>query len=276
MLWVPPTGYRRLVTNYGTPSTTPGDSIADPATANTKSSWSSLGTLTADAHLLRFGFYDYHATSSNNRCLVDIGVDTSGGTSYSVVIANLLAGYAAVTDVGARGYQFPLYVPSGSQIGWRMQGARTNDTIRVLFDALGAEGTPDWVATTVDSYGPDTANSGAVNVDCGNSGADGTWTEITSATARDHLGLITALQPRGGATITGLGYNFDIATGGAGSEALLIADCEVALTTTSEAIATFPRGQMFWTDIPSGTRLSMRGSCSGSTEGMDCAIYGLS
>ena len=61
MLWVPDRGFTQRLSNVtGAPSANPGGSIADPATAHTKSSYTDLTTsLAFDCELLCLSFYGY-------------------------------------------------------------------------------------------------------------------------------------------------------------------------------------------------------------------------
>lgn len=107
------------VSDSGTPSITPGSS-------NAKGSWTDLfGTTVAeDTYGIWVAFFS--STGSGNDILADIGVDVSGGTSYAVLIPNLIASYATGfftngTNPYGHTYYFPLFIPAGARVGCRMQ-----------------------------------------------------------------------------------------------------------------------------------------------------------
>lgn len=97
-----------------------------PGTSNAKGSWVDLfgGTVSDDSFGVWLAFHD--STGSGNDILADIGVDVSGGTSYSVLIPNLIAGYCTGFSTNTTGpfghcYYFPLFIPAGARIGCRAQ-----------------------------------------------------------------------------------------------------------------------------------------------------------
>ena len=94
-----------------------------PGATNSKGSWSDLmgGTVTDDAFGIRLEFGN---GAGGKDALADIGIDTSGGTSYSVLIPNLICGDANVIgsiDSFGHVYYFPLFMPAGSRLGIRAQ-----------------------------------------------------------------------------------------------------------------------------------------------------------
>jgi len=102
-------------------STSAGVSIT-PGTSSAEGSWtaSGLGALSEDI----FGWLVTVAAMSyagqNNTCLLDMGVDPAGGTSYTAVLSDLHCGNGN-TNSGSDEptYVFPLRVPSGATVGFR-------------------------------------------------------------------------------------------------------------------------------------------------------------
>jgi hypothetical protein len=87
---------------------------------------------------------------STRNYLVDIGVDSGGGTSYSVKIPYLLGGTAQPAGQGNGGlwYHFPLFIKAGSSIGIRAAGSDTAaGTVYVQLVVYGKPKYPDAIRT---------------------------------------------------------------------------------------------------------------------------------
>ena len=162
-------------------------STVTPGSSNAKGSWLDLmsGTLTDDAFGIRLEFGN---GSGGTHTLADIGIDASGGTTYRVLIPNLICGSAQnIGSIDSFGhvYYFPLFMPAGSRLGIRAQ--QSLGTV-VSFDCraklLQKPSRPEELKTGsfVDAIGVNTATSqGTVLTLAGASFTEGPWNLLGSA-----------------------------------------------------------------------------------------------
>jgi|CXWL01.1.fsa_nt_gi hypothetical protein len=133
-------GFSKVVHNTEAPSVdTPGINII-PGASNVKGSWTTiLDPLPHDVFALNIGFYNGDVSATNRGSLCDIGIDLSGGTTFSVLIPDLLCGSAAPGSLGGgQKYSFPLFIPSGATVGARAQtAAAASGTLNVAISGYG-------------------------------------------------------------------------------------------------------------------------------------------
>lgn len=122
--------------------------------------------------------------STNQRCLVDIGLGGAG--SEVVIIPNLTCGNVAdYVAASARGafYYFPIYIPAGVRVAATCQASTGGDIVNVavrLFQHPMNGGA--WYGSRVTAYGADTTNSRGTSVTPAQNGF-GTVVQITASTA---------------------------------------------------------------------------------------------
>lgn len=170
-------------------SVTPGN--------NTKGAWVeivSAASLTQSVYLLHLNF-DGGATSGQSRNIIaDVGVDPAGGTSYTVLIPNLLVTSAGTFNAGGSGtwYTFRLLVNAGTSIAVR--GSVNNATVGIFRCNIYAFGQPRdpgsiRYGTYVRAFGVTAASSSGTAIAGGDVGqaADGNMTELGTIAAGDRL-----------------------------------------------------------------------------------------
>jgi predicted secreted protein len=274
------TRYESHVTASPPASTTYGTTVNNPAgAAHTKdTTWTQLIAASAfDAQLVVVNITSSSASNTNTSTLIDIGIGAAA--AETVIIPDLLGGYcAAVGSVpGPRSYIFPLYIPAGSRISARAQSIRTTGSASVLVQLWGGPRNPDawWCGQQVTAYGINAADSGAVAVTAGNSGAETASPVSIGTTSAIHKALVLGVSGNTN-SYTALGYYWDVGIDTA-STSWLIRDAYYYQSQSTEA--TGPAGQVWWPifqNIPSGTVLVAGGECSGVAESHDIAIYGVS
>lgn len=174
--------------NWGAnPSATPGLSVT-PGASNVEGTYASVATgsnIAQDCYGFSVRVSDgFLATGAKNH-LLDIGVDPSGGTSYTTVIANIVCGDSAAFTASGGGHNFffPLFIKAGSQVAVRIQGSNaTAGTVRVAMKFYGFNSRQERfpVGMFSETIGTIT-NSSGVSVTPGNA-ADGTWTSLGTTT----------------------------------------------------------------------------------------------
>lgn len=277
MLWVPQKGKVRADHNLGAVGTaTPGTAVTTGGAATTKGTPAQLIASTAvDCHMLWVQVSDYGTSGGASQLCVDILV---GASTEEVLIANLLAGYpgdAVATNTGPKTWMFPLYVPAGTRIAAQAAGTRVNTACRVAVAVYNFAVPPFRVGGKVTSYGITTVPAGTT-ISAGASGATGAWAEVTASTTSDHFAFVPSFQAGGGETaLTNRVLYVDMGIGAA-TEELLNPVPYVFYTDTFEKMC----GPMFnmpaFQDVPSGTRLVMRASNSGTNDAYNGIVHALS
>lgn len=250
-----------------------GTVITSSASVNNKGSWVDIGSTTSfPYHILIVGI---GGTTAAANYLVDIGINVSG--SRFTIVSNLRI--PALKGGNSRGGGLPvlpLHVPAGSQLSARCSASTGSSSAHVTITggSTGFGGMPGYsrcVAffTATSCRGPEadpsTANTKTAFRQSDSSTSDlahalmfavGPYTETTRTAARDYL--------------------LDVAIGGAGSEAVIVANIPFKQDADGDApLPTYfgPVPIM----IPAATRLSYRCQTSDSTSGerqVDVAFWG--
>jgi hypothetical protein len=181
----PLSAFSGINSNLGAnPSVTPGTSVT-PGASGSEGSWTSLIASTArESSWVYLRVSAGSVASANRSHLLDLGIDPTGGTSYTVLVEDIVCGNSAPFTVGA-GFEFlfPLRVPAGARVGCRIQGSNaTAGSVRVDVELYGGASAPPFlpVAQYVERVGAITGSEG-VSFTPGNA-TDGTWTLLGTTT----------------------------------------------------------------------------------------------
>lgn len=230
-----------------------------PTTANTKGSWVAIGTTTFDYNMLTVHMGRSGAAGDY---VIDIGVDDGAGNTF-VLVPDLYM--SVLTTVERYVARLPLYVPKGAALKARVACSLASANtvgVYVTGGSAGWHGAPGF-GKCFALYTP-TSSSGPV-VDAGATAVTkGAWTVLTSSSAARACAVLVAV---GGATLTSTttspSFLFDVGIGATGSQYVWISDQPIRSTTTH---LTQPRIHgPFFGDIPSGTQLQVRASCTSAT-----------
>lgn len=235
----------------------------DPGTTpNTKGAYVQIVASTPfAANRIRLGLSGVAASSQTWLC--DIAFGAPG--SEVVVLPDLTSdAFTSTSSINnAAWHDFPLLVPAGTRISVRCQCNAASRTLGIYLVLMATGDTPGISSFT--TYGALTASSKGTNIDPGAvANTKGAYTQITASTT----GVIQWLSFHVGhsaSDASAYGWAFDIATGAAGSEVVLIPDLRVQCPTGSGALV--PRSYAFLTYIPAGTRIAVRASCTLSSAG---------
>jgi len=252
------------------PSTTPGTSIT--AGSGTKGSWGQvLSALSNDVYMLELWINAGNSSGAQRDYWIDIGVDPAGGTSYSVLIADIVGHMADSAVAGGRWYRFPIFIKAGSTVGARAQGNGAN-AIRVAAIAYGWPTNPE--AVLVGQYSETLGNGTfpGVSFTPGSSGAEGNWVQVGTTTRNCWWWQIGVGYS--GTTLTSLMYYIDLATGDSSNKHMIIENMPVFIRGTAETWAQFATFDGFW-EVPAGASLYVRGSCSGTALALNCTVQGI-
>ena len=284
MLAIPSYAFGVVADNWsaGTPTATPGTILDDPgADDNVKSATTALiGTgIAQPAYWVVVQVYQTAAAATDTSALLDIMYDPAGGTSWSVLIPNLICGYLAVNanTMGGR-YEFPLYVPRGASIGARWQSAVASPAAgtrpRVMVTLYGGPSSPGfWYGTKVTDIGTDTATSAGLDITPGSTGTYSAWTSI-GGTSNPSFGFLTIGAQGTATTHTADQYHVQF---GAASTQFPGAQIRFGYS-VAEIILPIPTTWAgCFVDVPAGTQLQVRATGSDATsEDPSVALYGVS
>jgi len=264
MLWVPQKGELMFESNMGTVGDdTPGTQVTTGGASSTKGTAVECITSTAfETYMIEVSDQAYSLPATNSQLMVDILV---GAATEEVLIANLIFGQSPLVGSGGfRSYLFPLYIPAGTRIAAQAAGQRVSTVSSVGIKLWGGNGVPPFrVGRKVTTYGVSTVPAGTTVVP-GATGAAGTHTQITASTSEDHFAVIPGWQ--GGDDTTKLDRTYTSAIGlGAATEEELSTIWWSTQTTDEVHQGPSPNLPHF-TDIPSGTRMTMRISNSGAND----------
>lgn len=169
-----------------------GTSVTPSTVASTFSAYTTLvsaANITTDVYAIYLCFNNGASSATIRNILVNIGVDTAGGTNFTTRIPQLMCGGAAPLGTGANGiwYYFPLYIPAGSSIGIQA-GATTATAFQTAVWLYGKPRNPDAVRTGsyVTAFGTQTGTAWrGTNITPGTT-TDGAITQIGVDTTRSH------------------------------------------------------------------------------------------
>ena len=159
-----------------------GTLVTAGSTAHTKgTTWDELiASTSAAAEGIYIKVVDVGVSNTATSMLMDIG--TGGSGSETVLLPDLLVGYAGPDQTMGRTYFFPVAIPSGTRISARCQALIASDTARVAIwlaqSVQHLEG-----ASSVEAIGEDTTNSEGTTVTSGNNAWAASWTSIGSVSS---------------------------------------------------------------------------------------------
>lgn len=235
--------------------------------------------LAHDAEYLRLVLSATMPISGNNDVLLDLLIDRAGGTNWSELIPDLIAGALGVTEGSGSGpsgpsmrYDFPIWIPAGASLGMRARSAHsTGSTLRVAAFAFGGNANPAswWCGQRVTAIGINAGSSTGTAHTAGNNSAFSSWTNFGSTLPAECGALQFGINGPGGTFYAQNGYVFEFGVGGERIGAPLF-----RTLTSSEAGWSVESGPVF-RKLAAGTQLQVRAACSGSAQGLGVAAYAI-
>lgn len=282
-LWVPSNGFGWVFSSIG--ATRPAAAFGTTVTPgnNVMGSWSANVLTAANLSTDVFGLYiniNSNATSTANRsALLDVGVDPAGGTSYSVLIPQLIAGNASAFGAGGvpfgLNYYFPIWIKAGSTVACR--ATVNNATVGTLRVHMMAFGKPHdertiQVGNKVFAYGTAIATSGGTAVTSGTT-SEGSWTQVGTVGTNDRPWYWQWAANVNNSALTAVAYGCDLSIGSASAKQLV---GERYFCGTSAELW-WDNGVMpgYYRAAP-GDLVYARLQCSGTVNtGTECAAWGM-
>lgn len=232
-LYSPADGTRPVAAAFGT-SVTPAQ--------NAYGSYAQLlagASVTEDCYVVEIVVSGVGISAAARDCIVKIGLDRSGGSSYTDTTIDLCCGSASnfgnANPGGGVGFRFYLYVPAGCSVG---AAASVNSaTLTAIGVTLILRGRPQKMERQpcgqfIDSYGTTPASSSGTAVTFGTA-SEGAWTQLGTITRRGWylefgFGINDAVQSNNT-------YLIDIGVGDASNKLVVIANAPV-ITSSVEMV----------------------------------------
>jgi hypothetical protein len=251
----------RPVSTYGV-SVVPGN--------NTKGSYVQLisgASLTDDVYFVEVTIHSNFVSAVARGAILDIGYDPAGGTSYTVLIANLLCGQACIGMAGREGaigyrYRFPLFIKSGTSLAAAASvNNATVGTMRCYVKLFCKPKNPEAVkvGSFVESLGAVTATSEGTAVTAGQA-SEGSWTSL-GTTVRNTWWHQVGASMHNGLISGNFAYFNDLSAGAAGGELLLVDDAMLYTNSNVEAVA-LPDQWPLGGNVVGGATIWGRSQCS--------------
>jgi len=193
------------------------------------------------------------------RFLIDLLVDPAGGTSWSVVVANIAVNTPNFTICGSS-YHFPITIKAGSSIGLQMQCSTAAVTLRAMVVVRGKPSRPELVQSgyAVQTLGAVTASTEGTAFTPGTN-AMGSYSASLGTLTRNawywQLGHVIS-----DATQTAQIVGVDVAAGDASNKII----CGQAFwhtepsTTETAGKCAFPFGGLPYRNAPAGSNVYVR------------------
>ncbi len=271
-------GLYPLTVNTNDPATTDADGvrITGDSTAHVKGLWTELLPATEfDAYIVEIMVNLSATGGAISALLLDIGYDSAGGTSYTVLIPNLGLGCSA-SPLDRRRMWIPAYIPAGSTVAARLQGTQTSKTADISIALYGGAPAIDPFPGQglIQAYGDNEADSNGVEMIEANGDVEGAWAEIVAATTHPHRGIMLLAQ-NNSASITSAQLHLDVGIGASGSEVPIMENIYMQITGNEAIRPGWPDGVIAH-QIPEGSRLSARAQSHNNKTGdqIDVILYG--
>ncbi len=262
-------------------STTWGTSVAQGA-SNVKGSWTQIlsgANVSRDVCFVWICISDNGGSGLIRDTLMDIGVDPAGGTSYTVLLPDLLVSYASdIAEGPGINYFFPIRIKAGSTVAARasMNNASV-DSFRVMIQIWGSPKRPEltWVGTKCKAYGVTSASSSGTAITSGTT-SDGSMTALASAISESpkwwQLGMGVNDSSMTSANI----YTADLGYGSVGTFRLIISDQLFSIPNSTERLWTTGTSDGCFAEVASGGDVVARLQCSGTADSnLSLAAYGV-
>lgn len=273
-LTAPPTGDANLSSSNLLSATATGS-----ATPNTKGPYTEvIAATTKEIFGLVIASHAVNTalSTTDTSALVDVAIGAAG--SEVIVIPNLAMGWRTSTYQTGR-YRFPIYIPVGSRIAIRCQGAQASKQVGVRFIPLGRAPGSVRPADSIVSMGWSgtidavTGSKGVNLTPAGSTNTKGAWTTLVAATPEPFRGLAVGIQGGADNTQSKAEMLFDLGVGSAGGEVVRVPNMFIQ-TDNTELINVYDPGA--WaTPVPADARIAMRYQHDVSGGSLDAIVYGI-
>lgn len=261
-LWLPHSGDQRIVTNVGIVGATPYGTSVTAGASNvygTVTELISSGNNNQDSWGI---FISIMSTSSPGALATQACCDILiGGATDDVLISSLICG-GAMRAPGSN-YFFPLHIPQGKRIAAQISCFTASRIYGVAVWLYGGGMIPFRTGRKVITYGTKVTNSRGQAITVTASAGAASVTELTSSTTEDHFAVLPGFQTETDTAWATEQFNIGIGIGASTEERL--GTWLHSQSSTEESFGPAPPLPAY-RSIPSGSRLTMLASQTGSNE----------
>lgn len=255
-----------------------GTTIIGHVTAHTKSATQAiLSAVDFDVHLIAVGWSSANNAGATRQCVGDLMYDPAGGTSWSVLIPDMIFGQnISVQALVCHNqiYVLPVWAPAGSSFGLRFQSVNTSIGVAGAVWVWGEPSRPElwWCGTKVEVLGVTTSGASAgTQFTPGNNAWSSPWTTIGTST-KPYGAYQMGIGPGNDTTLNARYYLMQL---GIGDAQMPGSPTQYFGTTNAEIRAyAMPQCPLFC-DIPSGVVFQARGYCNTTPEVQCVGMYGV-
>jgi len=273
MLFVPGGANSFSYVSSSTAGTRPasGQGLLISASTTTFATYQQIGADVAnDTYGLLIGINTNSANNTSSRSVINIGVDFTGGTSFTTLIPNLVAGGAPsyITEGTAQYYYFPVFLPSGSAVAVQAYSS-TATAFRVFVQRYLRPMNPSAmrIATYAESIGESTYEG--TNFTPSTTAANGTWT-LMGTTVRDlwwwQVGVQGTASDTSYAGNTTILVDVGVGDGTVAGTEIILKDVVIRQGNAAESFNNIPLMGGCEYDVPAGSSIYIRGQNSGANE----------
>lgn len=260
----------------------PGDAttLTASASANTYGSYVEVlsdTTVALDCYAVNIYLFNSFVSSANRSCVVTIGKDETGGTSYTDWIEHLIIPPLEAANgipLACAMYHFPLFVKAGTAIAAKVAGIVGSSTVDIVIELLHTPLNPEtlWYGSYVETFGASV--SGGTSITLGEA-SEGSWTQVGSNPTRPLHYWQFGYQVTD-TTMTSALLSFDFAVGGASNKFIVWEDIRVVTANTEAATVQQMALPPPFYSVTSGDLLYLRGQHSSTPDtGNLVALYGV-
>lgn len=250
------------------------------ATAGLKGAWVEVLSPAEMANAAT-GFYLNINTNGGNdngfNSVLDVGIDSAGGTSYVVIVPDLMITGASPWTANEMGnwYFLPMAIPLGSRVAVRaarsISGAGASFFAIIRAFGRPRDATLVWSASVCTPFGMNAAVPIGTTVISGEA-AEGAWTLLAAAIPKSYRFWQVIFGCGKTNTDPGI-YSLDLACGDATNKEIILRDVRFTIRASDETISAICRGAERY--VAAGNDLYARLQCSTTamTE-LNVAAYG--
>ena len=251
-----------FTTNDSDPTASAGTSVTS-GNANTYGTWTQIHAgFTYAITLVDINITNLGANNNNKNCYIDIGIGSSSSTVCTLI--EKLGGVGAAPGLGIT-YLLPIRIPPDTPVWARHQNVAASAVAGVQITVHGGNQNI-WTMPTISqvvALGATTASTVGTTLTVGSENSYGSYTQIVASTTTDYAGCLISWFNTGITHTANTVYTFDVALGDSGQEKLIGPRITTGSSVNSNeqfAIVCNP----IYIGIPAGSRLSVRGKCSGT------------
>lgn len=256
----------------------PGVTVT-PGVSSANGSWAAWATPANDVYGIYINVNSGAVSATAKNHTIDIGVDPAGGTSYTVLMQDLICGNTSAADIftQSRTYYFPLYIKGGSSIAIRARGSHTTaGTIKVYGRLYCRPSNPAalWAGTYCETIGYTSGTLGTTVVRVVLN--KGSWTSLGTTTKNLKYFQVSGQTDN---SVQNVGPAFvDLAYGDGTNFTIILSDVPAGgpWTTTEIEIQHLHVTSMCYANVPAGSTLYARATAiTALTSGFNVVAVGI-